>query len=140
MSSFYLQLGSENNMRSMYEQRDRKLARKLRKETKENARERERERESRRAEATVPLIISITYANLRGETGLDAIRSNYFTLAKRLLLVSVAGTRAQIRGGIAESSRDTRKRDRTMGCEVSDEHGYSGRATYMLSPRTASLS
>ena len=40
-----------------------------------------------RADATDSLIISIAYANLRGETGLDAIRGNYFTLAKWLLLV-----------------------------------------------------
>lgn len=72
-------------MRWVYEQSNRKLARKSRRESKGD---RKRERESRRAEATGPLIISITYANLRGETGLDAIRSNYFTLAKRLLLVA----------------------------------------------------
>lgn len=44
-------------------------------------------RVARRADATDSLIISIAYANLRGETGLDAIRGNYFTLAKWLLLV-----------------------------------------------------
>ena len=45
-------------------------------------------RVARRADATDSLIISIAYANLRGETGLDAIRGNYFTLAKWLLLVA----------------------------------------------------
>jgi len=57
--------------------------------------------ESRRAETRGSLIISITYANLRGETGLDAIRSNYFTLAKRLLLVAihVHGTRRRREAG-----------------------------------------
>lgn len=72
------------------EQRDCNLARKSRKEMKENEERGEaRGRESHRAETTNSLIISITYANLRDETGLDAIRSNYFTLAKRLLLAEL---------------------------------------------------
>ena len=44
-------------------------------------------RESRLMKALNSLIISITYANPEGETGLDAILSNYFTLAKWPLLV-----------------------------------------------------
>lgn len=113
-------------MRSAYEQNDCKLVRKSKRETKECKEEKERERKRKserenRAEATGPLIISITYANLRGETGLDAIRSNYFTLAKRLLLVAEL---IQRRRGIAESPGDMRKRDQMMGYEISGGHGY----------------
>lgn len=65
------------------------------------------------------MIISITYANLRGETGLDAIRSNYFTLAKRLLLVAGAvavGTRMKgSRRGVTVGNTDAGKRDREDG-------------------------
>jgi len=87
-SFFYLQLGSENNMRSAHEQSDRTWGDWERRWERERKNKRGRRKESRRAEATGSLIISITYANLVGETGLDAIRSNYFTLAKRLLLVA----------------------------------------------------
>jgi len=60
-------------------QSDCKFARKLRRWTKKNKRERERERKEKRekeschVEATGPLIISIIYANLRGETGLEML-------------------------------------------------------------------
>lgn len=68
----------------------------------------------------------------RGETGLDAIRSNYFTLAKRLLLVAGpysrgAHTREDAKGtsGIihthtgGNSGERAAKDIRMAGCEVS---------------------
>lgn len=76
------------------------------------------------------MIISITYANLRGETGLDAIRSNYFTLAKRLLLVAGAvtvSTRMKGYGGI--SGKHGHKEERPDDKRVWGGFEYR-RATY----------
>lgn len=67
--------------------------------------------EARRGWIADSLIISITYANLRGETRLDAIRSNYFTLAKWLLLVAEPRGTAFIHG----PSSIEGKRDEGMG-------------------------